>query len=82
MVTFVIREPAHSGFPPSDEPVSNFLKSHPDSMAQEHLKKTPRFRETATEDRADQIWFHALAIGILQTTFEQCMPSATVQVRS
>lgn len=85
MVTFVIREPTRSGFPPSDEPVFNFLRSHPDSLTQEHLKEPPRSREADTEtvkNRADQIWVHALAIGILQATFEQCMSSDTVQVRS
>lgn len=38
MATFVIREPAHSAFPPSDEPVFNSLRSHPTSMDREQLE--------------------------------------------
>lgn len=83
MVTFVIREPTHSAFPPSDEPVFNFLRSHPNPMDKEQLERSPRSRETATEtikDRANRVWFHALAIGILQATFEQCVFSPKAQL--
>lgn len=74
MVTFVIRDPTNSGFPPSDEPVFNFLRSHPNSMDRKQLEKYPRSRESATETIKDRaIWLHALAIGILQATFEQRM---------
>lgn len=78
MVTFVIREPTQSGFPPSDEPVYSFLQSHPNSTAQKQLEKSPRAKESTTEtitDRAHYIWYHALAIGILRGTFERCMAS-------
>lgn len=78
MVTFVIREPTQSGFPPSDDPVYSFLQSHPNSMAQKQLENSPRAKESTTEtiaDRAHYIWYHALAIGILRATFERCMTS-------
>lgn len=69
MMTFIIREP-NSGFPPSDNEVYHFMCSSPPDKATRHLERSPDAKRQ--DGRADYIWFHAIAIGILQGTFLCC----------
>lgn len=72
MITYVIRDPA-SGFPPSDEKVYWYLRSEPSGGLRNAVRLSPSNHSMISNHRFDYIWFHAVAIGILQATFRQCM---------
>lgn len=69
MITHVIRQP-DSGFPPSDEAVYYFMRSCPSDQDKENLQS--RQLSTDSDEKANYVWFHAMAIGILQATFHHC----------
>lgn len=72
MITYVIREP-NSGFPPSDEQVCRFMRSSPSYELRNYLRSPELSHDPVMYDeRIAYIWFHAVAIGILQATFQQC----------
>lgn len=74
MITYVIRDPA-TGFPPSDEKVYCYLRSEPSEELRNAVRLSPSNHSKISNHRIDYIWFHAVAIGILQATFRHCRSS-------
>lgn len=75
LITYVIREP-DSGFPPSHEQVYRFMRSSPSDELRDHLRSPQSSVDPVMRDeRADNIWFHGVAVGILQSTFQHCESS-------
>lgn len=75
LVFFVLREPG-TGFPPADVQVYEFMRSNPGADIQEVIRSPKSSLVDSKKDiRADFIWVHSLAIGLLQATFEICRPS-------
>jgi hypothetical protein len=74
MVSYVIRKDQF-GFPPRDDEVLTFIQSNP-SRDEEALMLSPVSKPKLTLDdrseRLSNIWFHAIAVGILQASFEVC----------
>lgn len=69
MITYVIRQP-NLGFPPSDKAIYHFMRSCLSDQNKENLQLpqlSPGFDRSA-----NYVWFHAVAIGILQATFHHC----------
>lgn len=72
LANYVLRD-LDTGYPPSDRKVYDFMKSAPTldlrlKMDSPHLKLERGVRD----DRAEYIWFHAISVGILQATFQEC----------
>lgn len=89
MMTYVLRERNADGFSPSDREVYQFMLSYPKMVLENYLESPESC--TIQERMLDCIWCHAVAIGILQATFERCksppnnyeeMPSGTWSVYS
>jgi hypothetical protein len=74
MVSYVIRKDQF-GFPPRDDEVLTFMQSDP-SSGEKALMLSPVSEPDLTSgdrsERLSNIWFHAIAIGILQASFEVC----------
>jgi hypothetical protein len=74
IVNYVIRQ-AISGFPPRDSEILKFMQLYPTSNISESMDQSLYFKSLPERDQQERTlntWFHALAIGILQTTFEIC----------
>lgn len=75
LVFFVLREPCALGaFPPSDVKVYTFMLSQPDSDVDRIIRSPSSSRQPdkSLDDKVQIVWSHALAIGLLQATFEIC----------
>jgi hypothetical protein len=74
MVSYVIRKDPF-GFPPRDDEVLTFMQSDP-SSGEKTLMQSPVSKPDLTSgdqsERVSNIWFHAVAVGILQASFEVC----------
>jgi hypothetical protein len=74
MVTYVIRD-HQGGFPQRDRDILSYFLSSPSKDEKETMMSPHKPVGTAYEDiseRSQNIWYHALAVGILQSTFEKC----------
>lgn len=61
MVTYVLRS-EDDGFPPADKGILALMSAPSRDASSQHAEGT----------RKDNIWFHAIAVGILRATFENC----------
>jgi len=71
LVFFVLRKPG-TGFPPADVNIYEFMRSNPDAYIREIIRSPSSLVASEKDIRADFIWVHSLAIGVLQATFEIC----------
>lgn len=71
MANYVLRPP-NGGYPPSDDRIYEFVMS--DSPPLNPLGYMGSYYHTL-DDREEYMWYHAVAIGLLQATFnDQCRP--------
>jgi hypothetical protein len=72
MITYVLRRYTE-GFPPGNNEILKFMRSHPTFKATQQMSLPKRgLEEQGREERILIIWFYAIAIGILCATFETC----------
>ncbi|KAL1964485.1 hypothetical protein VTN77DRAFT_6911 [Rasamsonia byssochlamydoides] len=72
MISYVIRKDPY-GFPPRDNTILMFMQSEP-SDHEKVLMSSPNPKPDLTtgdrDERISNIWFHAIAVGILRASFE------------
>ena len=72
MAAYILRED-DNGFPPRDYAVLKAMRSEPNRETEAKMLSPHAKREGIMQrQRVDNIWFHAIAVGILQATFEIC----------
>jgi hypothetical protein len=75
MINYVLREKGAAGFPPADDDILSFMQMCPQQEQEETLSASPkRYRNMNKQypaARADIIWYHSLAVGVLQASFEE-----------
>jgi hypothetical protein len=72
MINYVLREKGTLGFPPADDDILSFMRKHPSNDQEEHLIKSPKNspQKKFPKRRTDITWYHSLAVGLLQASFE------------
>jgi hypothetical protein len=73
MINYVLRESRAIGFPPADDEILLFMRMQPQSDQKEKLTESPEKNHIKPypPTRADTIWYHSLAVGVLQASFEE-----------
>lgn len=71
MVTYVVRNDEH-GFPPADPAIIDVMCKSPSFSASCRLGVSWDPFDEGQREKATNIWFHAISVGILQATFETC----------
>jgi hypothetical protein len=77
MINFVLREEGTSGFPPADPEILSFIRSTLSQIDHTSLRDSPmKGVEETTKNiraaRAEAVWNHSIAVGLLQASFEIC----------
>jgi hypothetical protein len=76
MINFVLREEGTSGFPPADPEILSFILSNLSQIDQSSLSESLMNGVVITKDsraaRAEAVWNHSIAVGLLQASFEKC----------
>ena len=72
MINYVLREKDSLGFPPADDEMLLLMRMHPSKDQEEILTASPKKSPTKTypKRRMDITWYHSLAVGVLQASFE------------
>jgi hypothetical protein len=75
MINYVLREEDTQGFPPADDKILSFMKMAPQKAQEAILNSSPKRSQNNDKQypaaRADIIWHHSLALGVLQASFEE-----------
>ena len=75
MITFILRDPETSGFPPPDEEIRSFLRTKLPANIPGPTSEQGISRGTSGDflkKRADVAWNHTLVTALLQASFETC----------
>ena len=70
MVTYVVRNDEH-GFPPADPAIIDVMCKSPSFSASCRLGVSWDPFDEGQREKATNIWFHAISVGILQATLER-----------
>ncbi|QKX63245.1 uncharacterized protein TRUGW13939_10414 [Talaromyces rugulosus] len=70
MINFVLREPDTTGYPPADPEILQFMRSTMTVEDKNTINKSPTAK-TLPREIEDMIWYHSLAFGLLQASFEK-----------
>jgi hypothetical protein len=77
MINYVLREEGTLGFPPADDEILLLMQMHPPRDQEDIL--TASADKTRSRPyppaRAKTIWYHSLAVGVLQASFEELYKS-------
>jgi hypothetical protein len=68
MINYVLREERTMGFPPADNDILSFMRGHPSENQAGHFTLSPEKKHPTK--RPDITWYHSLAVGLLQASFE------------
>jgi hypothetical protein len=75
MINYVLREKGAAGFPPPDDDILSFMQMCPQQEHETTLSASPNKSRNTNKQypaaRADIIWYHSLAVGVLQASFEE-----------
>jgi hypothetical protein len=73
MINYVLREKDAVGFPPADDKILLLMQMEPESDQKIFLTESPKKNPTKSypPTRANTIWYHSLAVGVLQASFEE-----------
>jgi hypothetical protein len=72
MINYVVREKGSAGFPLADDEILSFMRERPSDGQKRSLTKSSdnSAPQNYPEKRADMTWYHSLAVGLLQASFE------------
>jgi hypothetical protein len=68
MINYVLRETDAIGFPPADDEILSLMRMDLEKDQKDILTASPT-KSPPTRDKA--IWYHSLAVGVLQASFEE-----------
>jgi hypothetical protein len=82
MINFVLREEGTSGFPPADPKILSFICTNLSQIDHTSLRESPMkgvdIAKNTRAARAEAVWNHSIAVGLLQASFEICrLPHAS-----
>lgn len=76
MINYVLREEGTRGYPPADDKILSFMRKDPSAEQKRILTNSPTNTPKKTlsqeypKSRMDATWYHSLAVGLLQASFE------------
>jgi hypothetical protein len=72
MVNYVLREKDTFGYPPADHEILSLMRMHPSEDQEDFLASSPTKspEKKYPKSRIDIIWYHSLAVGLFQASFE------------
>ena len=72
MINYVLREKGTLGYPPTDHDILSLMRKKPSDDQNAILTRSPSrsLRNDYPKSRADATWYHSLAVGLLQASFE------------
>jgi hypothetical protein len=73
MINYVLREKGARGFPPADDEILSLMQKRTQGDQEGILYVSPRKNRNRIypATRAGVIWYHSLAVGVLQASFEE-----------